>query len=229
MGHRLPTTHSVRTLEGPDGVVRLRRPTSRCRDGGEGAGSSPRSRSISAWTPDHSSCQPACSASGRSSTVSPRTPRRAGSDCQRRSTGSTSLPRPLASRSARIFRSAATPWVTTPLTDYASLRVDLRKVNAIKAGETVIGQEVKAKVVKNRQAAPMTAATFEMRFATGIRAETDLVSLGLETGLVSKRGARLFFGEQLLGAGHTAALNLLNQDAELFARLRDAIVERMKG
>jgi recombination protein RecA len=123
----------------------------------------------------------------------------------------------------------ATPWVTAQLRDHASQRVELRRGVAIKDREDTLGCEVNAKIVKNRLAAPMTRAEFEIHFATGLCAESDLLRLGQDAGLLLKRGSRLFLGEQALGAGRADALRLLREDAQFAARLRDGIVERLHG
>jgi recombination protein RecA len=121
-----------------------------------------------------------------------------------------------------------TPWVTMPLRDYASQRIDLRRMAAIKDGDDALGIEVRARIVKNRFAAPVTQAQFQMYFASGICGENDLIALGLEVGLVSKRGNRFAFGEVPLGMGQREAVRALKQDAELAGRLREGIIERMR-
>jgi recombination protein RecA len=122
-----------------------------------------------------------------------------------------------------------TPWVTLPLRDYASVRVDLRKMAQVKDGEFNVGAEVRAKIIKNRLAAPHAQAQFELRYATGICNEGDLLRLGLEVGVVTKRGNRLSFGEHLLGNGWNEAVRQLGHDATLATRLREGILERRQA
>jgi recombination protein RecA len=122
-----------------------------------------------------------------------------------------------------------TPWETMPLRSYASQRVELRRVTTIKDGEEALGYEVKASVVKNRLAAPLVKAEFELHFATGICAEAELLALGLEAGLLEKRGGRISHGDLLLGTNRADVLRHLRQDAELAARLRAGIIERLQG
>jgi recombination protein RecA len=104
--------------------------------------------------------------------------------------------------------------------------VDLRRVSTIKDGEKAVGFEARAKIVKNRLAAPMIQVDFEILFASGVNIAIDLLKLGVETGAVTKRGARLSFGDVALGMNQNDAAHLLRRDAELAAQIRQAIIER---
>jgi recombination protein RecA len=121
-----------------------------------------------------------------------------------------------------------TPWVTLPLKDYASVRVDLRKTSPIKLGEQSVGIGIRAKIVKNRLAAPLTQAEFEMYFDRGICVETELLTLGVEAGLLRKRGNWFYQGDDPLGNGSLAAAAHLRQHTELAAELRAGIIERLR-
>jgi recombination protein RecA len=120
-----------------------------------------------------------------------------------------------------------TPWITLPLRDFASVRVNLTRTGLIKNGDEAVGAQIKAKIVKNRLAAPMTQAEFELHFASGICAEADLVALGFEAGLLSKRGGRLYFGDVMVGMGNGGAARYLRDNGDLAAQLRAGIVERL--
>jgi recombination protein RecA len=122
-----------------------------------------------------------------------------------------------------------TPWETQPLKIYASQIVEVRRAATIKEGEDSLGLEIKARVVKNRLAAPMTQTEFELYFATGFSVESELLTLGLELGIVSKRGNRLSFGDVLLGGGRSEALRNLQRDGDLAARLRESLLERLSS
>ncbi len=119
------------------------------------------------------------------------------------------------------------PWQTSPLRDFASVRVDLRRGSLIKDGQETVGTEVKAKIVKNRLAVPAGPVQFNMLFATGIWKEAELITVGLEAGLLKKQGAYLYFEELTLGKGQIDAQRHLREDGELAARLRAGIIARL--
>jgi len=97
---------------------------------------------------------------------------------------------------------------------YSSVRIDLRRVEAIKRGEETVGSRVRAKVVKNKVAAPFKSAEFDIMFDTGISKEGSLLDLGVEIGLVKKVGAFYSFGETRLGQGRENAKDYLRQHKE---------------
>ncbi len=94
---------------------------------------------------------------------------------------------------------------------YSSVRIDLRRVEAIKAGSEIIGSRVRAKVVKNKVAPPFKSTEFDIMFDTGISKEGSLLDLGTEIGLVKKVGAFYSFGETRLGQGRENAKDYLKQ------------------
>jgi recombination protein RecA len=122
-----------------------------------------------------------------------------------------------------------TPWETTPLRNYASVRVELRRLSPIKERDEALGYEVRARALKSRLAAPLVQAEFELLFASGICSEADLLRLGVETGVLTKRGGTHTFGEVRLGVSRNDALRRLKEDADLSAQVRAAIVERRRG
>lgn len=98
---------------------------------------------------------------------------------------------------------------------YSSVRIDLRRVEAIKEGNQVVGSHVKAKVVKNKVAPPFRSAEFDIMFDRGISREGNLVDLGIELGLVKKAGAFFSCGDVRLGQGRENAKQYLSQNPEL--------------
>lgn len=98
---------------------------------------------------------------------------------------------------------------------YSSVRIDLRRVDAIKAGSEVVGNRVRAKVVKNKVAPPFRTAEFDIMFAHGISKEGDLIDLGVAMGIIKKTGAFFSYGEERLGQGRENAKNYLRQKQEL--------------
>jgi recombination protein RecA len=118
---------------------------------------------------------------------------------------------------------------TTPggraLKFYASVRIDLRRIQSIKVGETVVGSRTRAKVVKNKVAPPFQNAEFDILFERGISTEGDLLDLGSELGVVSKTGAWFSFGETRLGQGRDQSRAFLEQNRDLCREIREKILE----
>jgi len=98
---------------------------------------------------------------------------------------------------------------------YSTVRIDLRRVEAIKHGSEVVGNRVRAKVVKNKLAPPFRLAEFDIMFGRGISKEGDLIDLGVSLGLVKKTGTFFSFGDIKLGQGRENAKEYLMQHAEL--------------
>jgi recombination protein RecA len=106
---------------------------------------------------------------------------------------------------------------------YSSVRIDLRRVDTIKAGSQAIGSRVRAKVVKNKVAPPFKSAEFDIMFDTGISREGNLLDLGVEYGLVKKVGAFYSFGETRLGQGRESAKDYLRQHQDMAKDIEEKI------
>lgn len=121
---------------------------------------------------------------------------------------------------------------TTPggnaLKFYASVRLDLRRLAQIKKGEDIIGNRVKAKVVKNKVAPPFKIAEFDILYNEGISYEGDLLGLGEKYGIVTKSGASYSFGDISLGRGYDAARLFLKENKKIASDLVKAIKEKAK-
>ena len=119
---------------------------------------------------------------------------------------------------------------TTPggraLKFYASVRIDLRRIQSLKSGEVVTGSRTRAKVVKNKVAPPFQNAEFDILFDRGISAEGDLLDLGAELGVVDKSGAWFSFGETRLGQGRDGARAFLEQNPDVALQIREKILEQ---
>lgn len=98
---------------------------------------------------------------------------------------------------------------------YSSVRIDMRRIESIKEGDTVVGSRVRAKVVKNKVAPPFRTAEFDIMFDHGISKEGNLIDLGVELGLVKKSGAFFSYGDVRLGQGKENAKQYLRQNPEL--------------
>jgi len=116
---------------------------------------------------------------------------------------------------------------TTPgglaLKFYASVRIDLRRVAQIKKGEEIVASRIKAKIVKNKVAPPFKTAEFDIYYNEGISAETDLINTGLKTGILSKSGSWIQYGDTKLGQGVDAAKTFLKENPNVAKRIREEV------
>jgi len=106
---------------------------------------------------------------------------------------------------------------------YASVRLDIRRVETIKVGTESVGNRVKVKVVKNKVAAPFRMAEFDIMFGTGISREGGLLDVGVAMSIVTKTGAWFTFGETRLGQGREAAKEFLKSNPEIAAEVDNLI------
>ena len=117
---------------------------------------------------------------------------------------------------------------TTPggraLKFYSSVRIDLRRITTLKAGDQAVGSRTRAKVVKNKVAPPFQRAEFDILFDCGISAEGDLLDLGAEIGVVEKSGAWFSCGDLRLGQGREAARTFLKENKDLAQEIRAKIL-----
>jgi len=106
---------------------------------------------------------------------------------------------------------------------YSSVRIDLRRTESIKEGNLVMGNRVRAKVVKNKVAPPFRTAEFDIMFDHGISKEGNLIDLGVESGMIKKSGAFFSYGDIRLGQGRENAKQYLSQNAELAQEIEQQI------
>ena len=116
---------------------------------------------------------------------------------------------------------------TTPggraLKFYASVRLDIRRIENLKEGTDVIGSRTRVKVVKNKVAPPFRQAEFDILYGEGISHEGGLIDLGVEQGVLNKSGAYLSFGEDRLGQGRNAARAFLREHPNIAAEIETRI------
>jgi recombination protein RecA len=117
---------------------------------------------------------------------------------------------------------------TTPggraLKFYASCRVDVRRIGQLKEGEEVVGQRVKAKVVKNKVAPPFRVAEFDMLHSDGISYEGDILDMGMEQKIIGRTGAWFRYGDLQLGQGKEKARLYLKENPKLTAEIKEKIM-----
>ena len=106
---------------------------------------------------------------------------------------------------------------------YASVRLDIRRIQQIKDGDEVVGNRVKVKVVKNKIAPPFRNAEFDIIFGLGISKVGELVDLGVEHGVIQKSGSWFSYNNDKLGQGRDAIKKLLNDNPELAVEIEQLI------
>jgi recombination protein RecA len=122
---------------------------------------------------------------------------------------------------------------TTPggraLKFYASVRLDIRRVETIKTGQDSVGNRVRVKVVKNKVAPPFRVAEFDVMYGEGISREGGLLDVGVAMDIVDKTGAWFTFAETRLGQGREAAKDFLRQNAALATEIESRIRAKVAG
>jgi recombination protein RecA len=109
---------------------------------------------------------------------------------------------------------------------YASVRLDIRKVTAVKEGEDVVGSSVRVKVVKNKVAPPFRQAEFDIMHDRGINRESDVFNLALEDKLIDKSGSWVNYGDMRLGQGQENAKKYLRENPAVMDELTKKILDK---
>jgi recombination protein RecA len=122
---------------------------------------------------------------------------------------------------------------TTPggraLKFYASVRMEVRRIDSLKQGSENVGNRVKVKVVKNKLAPPFKVAEFDILFGKGISREGSLLDVGLEAGVLSKSGTWFSFGDTRLGQGRDNARAWLEENPEAADAIERKVREILGG
>ncbi|HMI54148.1 MAG TPA: recombinase RecA [Candidatus Saccharimonadales bacterium] len=111
---------------------------------------------------------------------------------------------------------------------YATTRIDIRRIQAIKEGDKVIGSRTRAKVVKNKVAAPFREAEFDIIYGEGISREGDLIDLGVDKGILEKSGTWISYGADRMGQGRENARTFLKENHDIRDKLENALRKKME-
>ncbi|WAT16306.1 recombinase RecA [Xanthomonas fragariae] len=130
-----------------------------------------------------------------------------------------------------VMMPGQSPEVTTggnALKFYASVRLDIRRIGAIKKGDEIIGNQTKIKVVKNKLAPPFKQVVTEILYGEGISREGELIDMGVEAKLVDKAGAWYSYGEERIGQGKDNARTYLRDNPQVAVRLEAELREKFQ-
>ena len=108
---------------------------------------------------------------------------------------------------------------------YSSVRLEIRRIGAVKEGEEVIGNETRVKVVKNKVSPPFTKAEFQILYGKGINVEGEIIDFGQKLGLIEKAGSWYSYNDEKIGQGKTNASNFLRENK----KIRNALVKQIKA
>ena len=102
---------------------------------------------------------------------------------------------------------------------YASVRIDIRRIGAIKEGDKMVGNRTRVKVVKNKVAPPFHECEFDIMYGEGISREGDLLDLAVNNGMVDKSGAWFSYGDERLGQGRENVKNMFKENRDIYNRI----------
>jgi recombination protein RecA len=126
-----------------------------------------------------------------------------------------------------MFGSPETTTGGNALKFYSSVRLDIRRIGAIKRGDEVIGNETRVKVVKNKMAPPFRQAVFEILYGEGISREGELIELGVEHKIINKSGAWYSYGDDRIGQGKDNVRQFLKEHPETADEIEKRIREKI--
>jgi recombination protein RecA len=125
-----------------------------------------------------------------------------------------------------MFGSPETTTGGNALKFYASVRLDVRRIGALKEGEQVVGNRTRVKVVKNKLAAPFKETEFDICYGRGISVPGEIIDLGVEAGLIEKSGSWMSIGSERIGQGRDAARQYLTEHVDVAQRIRAQLLEK---
>ena len=110
---------------------------------------------------------------------------------------------------------------------YSSVRLDIRRIGAIKKGDEIVGNQTRVKVVKNKVSPPFKLAEFEILYGHGISTEGEIIDLGVENGLIKKSGSWYSYEGERIGQGKDNARNFLLENESVSNELKENIRQIM--
>ncbi len=125
----------------------------------------------------------------------------------------------LRSKIGVFFGSPETTTGGNALKFYASLRIDIRRIGAIKEGDKMVGNRTRVKIKKNKVAPPFNECEFDIMYGEGISQEGDLIDLAVDNDVIQKSGAWFSYGEERLGQGREKVRTLLKEDRDIYKRI----------
>jgi recombination protein RecA len=126
-----------------------------------------------------------------------------------------------------MFGSPETTTGGNALKFYASVRLDIRRIGAIKKGDEVVGNETRVKVVKNKMAPPFRQAEFEILYGQGISREGEIIDLGVKEGIIAKAGAWYSYKTTRIGQGKDSVRQYLRENVEICQEIEQQIRARL--
>ena len=106
---------------------------------------------------------------------------------------------------------------------YASVRLDIRRIGAIKDKDDIIGNQTRVKVVKNKVAPPFRTVEFDIMYGEGISKNGEIVDLGVSADIIEKSGSWFSYNDQRIGQGRENVKNFLNENSEIALEIEDKI------
>ncbi|TAF77679.1 MAG: recombinase RecA [Bacteroidetes bacterium] len=128
-----------------------------------------------------------------------------------------------------MFGSPETTTGGNALKFYASVRLDIRRIGAIKDGDNIIGNRTKVKVAKNKMAPPFKQVEFDIMYGLGVSKVGEIIDIGVELNIIQKSGSWFAYNGNKLGQGRDAVKTILLDNPELFDELENKIREAVKG
>jgi len=110
---------------------------------------------------------------------------------------------------------------------YSTVRIDIRRIGAIKEGETVVGSRTRVKVVKNKVAAPFREAEFDLMYGEGISREGDLIDLAVTHEIIEKSGSWFSYKSERIGQGRENARQFLKDNRDIYRKIEDEVRKKL--